>query len=102
MRQILGVFRFAVLALLGTVAQGFATNLVFNGGFESGNTGFSSDYTFWPIGYSFTHPTWGLVEDMDAGFYSVVDSANEIHGGFGGSPQAGSNFFVANGAVDTT
>ena len=102
MAQVPSALRLAVLAFLGLTLQASATNLVTNGGFESGNTGFSSDYTFWPIGYSFNHPIWGPVEDMDAGFYSVVDSANEIHGGFGGSPQAGSKFFVANGAVDTT
>ena len=82
-----------IVALLGSALGASASNLVTNGDFESGNTGFSSDYTFWPIGTS---------GDMSAGYYSVVSSANQIHSGFGGGPQAGSRFFVANGAVDTT
>ena len=82
-----------IVALLGSALGASASNLVTNGDFESGNTGFSSDYTFWPIGTS---------GSMEAGYYSVVSSANQIHTGFGGGPQAGSNFFVANGAVDTT
>jgi len=90
----------AVTRLFSTIGLGlvlsnplFATNLVTNGDFESGNTGFSTDYTFWPIG------TTGA---MDAGFYSVVSSADQIHSDFRGAPQGGSKFFVANGAVDTT
>ena len=82
-----------LLAALGLVHGAFAVNLVTNGDFESGNSGFSTDYTFWPIGTS---------GDMGAGYYSVVSSANQIHSGFGGAPEGGSQFFVANGAVDTT
>ena len=95
MTQIPGVrAKLAIFLLgLGFAVQGFASNLVTNGDFESGNSGFSTDYTFWPIGTS---------GDMDAGFYSVVSSANQIHGGFGGAPQGGSKFFVANGATDTS
>jgi hypothetical protein len=95
MTQIPGVrAKLAIFLLgLGFAVQGFASNLVTNGDFESGNSGFSTDYTFWPIGTS---------GDMDAGFYSVVSSANQIHSGFGGAPQGGSQFFVANGATDTS
>jgi hypothetical protein len=87
------LLRIFAIAFFGFALGASASNLVTNGDFESGNTGFSSDYTFWPVGTS---------GDMSAGYYSVVSSANQIHGGFGGGPQAGSNFFVANGAVDTT
>ena len=87
------MLRILTFALFGFALKASASNLVTNGDFESGNSGFSSDYTFWPIGTS---------GDMSAGYYSVVSSANQIHSGFGGGPQAGSNFFVANGAVDTT
>jgi hypothetical protein len=83
----------STLLALGLSSGAWATNLVTNGDFESGNTGFSTDYTFWPIG------TTGA---MDAGFYSVVSSADQIHSDFRGAPQGGSKFFVANGAVDTT
>ena len=99
----------AVTRLFSTIGLGlvlsnplFATNLVTNGDFESGNTGFSTDYTFFPIGHTYIDPVWGLVRDMDAGYYSVVENANQVHGGFNGGPQGGSKFFVANGAVDTT
>ena len=95
-------FILPTLLALGLSSGAWASNLVTNGDFESGNTGFSTDYTFFPIGHTYIDPVWGLVRDMDAGYYSVVENANQVHGGFNGGPQGGSKFFVANGAVDTT
>lgn len=36
------------LILLSCCSDVKATNLIFNGGFESGNTGFQTDYTYYP------------------------------------------------------
>ena len=74
-----------------------ATNLVVNGSFESGNTGFSSDYTYLPT------PSQTL---MDAGEYGVIQSLDQAHAiwaQFGSlSAQSGTNYFVANGSPDDT
>ena len=91
-----GVLGPAVLVLMGGLAAGAAsdagaTNLIVNGGFESGNTGFTTAYTL-----------WGGSGDLGAGEYSVTSNAASVHSGFSGSPQAGSEFFVANGSQDTS
>lgn len=75
----------AVVAIFWTEAR--ATNLVTNGGFESGNTGFSSDYTY-------------STDLGPEGVYSVVSDASTVHPAFTGSPYAGSKFFVGNGGPD--
>jgi hypothetical protein len=81
----------------GLAVQVFATNLVTNGDFEAGNTGFSTDYTYFDPGEKMFGGT-----NMDAGYYSVVSNANHVHAGFSGGPEAGFQFLVANGAVDTS
>jgi len=91
-----GVLGPAVLVLMGGLAAGAAsdagaTNLIVNGGFESGNTGFATAYTL-----------WGGSGDLDAGEYSVTSNAALVHNAFSGSPQAGSQFFVANGSSNTS
>jgi len=54
----------------GSILSG--VNLITNGDFEAGNTGFTSEYTIWPY-------TWG---DMSESYYSVVASPNSIHSGY--------------------
>jgi hypothetical protein len=90
-----GVLGPAVLVLMGGLAAGAAsdagaTNLIVNGGFESGNTGFTSAYAL-----------WGGSSDLGGGEYSVTSNAASVHSAFSGSPQAGTQFFVANGSQDT-
>jgi PEP-CTERM motif len=67
-----------------------ATNLVTNAGFESGVTGFSSDYTH------------QAVSNGSAGEYDVVQHAAAWNGDWVGSARTGSGMFIANGATDTT
>lgn len=89
-------FLLALLAL-GCSLEAWAVNLVTNGDFEAGNTGFSTDYTYFDPGEKMFGGT-----NMDAGYYSVVSNANHVHAGFSGGPEAGFQFLVANGAVDTS
>lgn len=71
------------------------TNFITNGSFESGNTDFSSDYT-----YKAVPP-----DDVTAeGTYSIVTNANDAHGAWlnvYAQNGAGNNFLVANGSTNT-
>lgn len=68
-------------------------NLLINPSFESGNTGFTSDYAYFAP---------GSPGNMDDGRYSVVQSLNQVHAIWAGagslSAQSGTNYLVANGA----
>ncbi len=78
---------------LAFASQASAANLVTNGDFEAGNTGFTSDYTY--------SPGSGLAE----GVYTVDQSPSSWHGSFAaiGDHTSGSgNMFIANGSHDTT
>ena len=87
MTQFSSALCLAVLAFLGLALQASATNLVTNGDFESGNTGFSSDYIF--------------SSDLGPeGRYSVVSDASDVHPSFMGLPYFGNKFFVGNGGPD--
>jgi len=75
-----------------------ATNLVVNGDFSSGNTGFTSDYA-----YNTLNPGPELVE----GAYSVVTKASDVHFAWGDyfdhtSGDSSGKYFVANASDDTT
>lgn len=86
--------RLGVLILFCGSAQ---ANLLVNPSFESGNTGFTSDYTY---------KAPSSPGNMDAGYYSVIQSLDQVHSIWAGagslSAQSGTNYFVANGATDTT
>jgi LPXTG-motif cell wall-anchored protein len=75
-----------VASVTGSTTAG---NLIINGGFESGNTGFTSDYAYNVTTYA-------------AGEYTIGSNASQAHSGFVGTAYAGSNFFIGNGAEDTT
>jgi len=77
-----------------------ATNLVTNGGFESGNTDFSTDYIYvsTPFGAGGYNAGSGLYPE---GRYSVGNSANFFHPSFTGAPNTGSNFLIVNGQTNT-
>lgn len=72
--------------------QGASANLIINGDFESGNTGFSSDYSFK------TPP------NTAGGQYFIGTNATQFNAGF--TPLTGfggsGNLFIANGAGDNT
>lgn len=65
-------FSFAAAVVLAAVlaSHAMATNLIVNGDFQSGNTGFTSDYS-----YNTLNPGPELVE----GAYSVVEKAGDVH-----------------------
>ena len=69
---------------------GFGTgqNLVVNGDFEQGNTGFTSAYTY-------TNNLYG------EGTYYVGYNAQTYHPDFQGTPYSGSNFMIVNGATSS-
>lgn len=66
--------------------------LVTNGNFELGNTGFNSSYGF----------TQGPANVLNEGFYTVIDNPNNIHTGFNACPDhttGGGQQMVLNGAT---
>ncbi len=73
------------------VASG--AELVTNGDFSAGNTGFSSTYTYWPS---------GTAGDMSEGRYYVGSNATTVHSQFTGAGRGGGNFMVVNGASSVT
>ena len=82
-----------LLLFLLVFASSASANLLVNPSFESGNTGFSSDYTYFAP---------GSPGNMDDGRYSVVQSLDQVHAIWAGagslSAQSGTNYLVANGA----
>jgi gliding motility-associated-like protein len=67
------------------------SNLVINGDFEQGNTGFTSDYTY--TTQPFVNTTTGFRSD----FYSIVSNANSINHFFYNCTNGGL-FFIADGS----
>ncbi|MFN5369971.1 MAG: gliding motility-associated C-terminal domain-containing protein [Bacteroidia bacterium] len=65
------------------------TNIIVNGGFESGNTGFLSQYTFVPNGSANN-------ELIPEGTYGIAANANTMHPQFQGTGRSG-NFMIING-----
>lgn len=67
-------------------------NLVLNGDFTQGNSGFGSDYTYYP----------GGPNNMGESLYSIVTDANSIHSAFQGTGHTGNapldSFMVVNGS----
>ncbi|MBK8699322.1 MAG: hypothetical protein IPN29_07150 [Saprospiraceae bacterium] len=75
------------------------TNLINNGDFESGNTGFTSDYTLTYPGYTCPsgNQVWGLLGCE--GTYFVGPSSSAMHTNFANcTPHGGSNMLMLNGA----
>jgi hypothetical protein len=82
----------AALAVMATPAVA-AVNIVVNGGFEDGNTGFTSNYTY-------VAPGSGPESMVPESTYSVGQNAGAYHPSW--SPVTafeGSNFFIANGST---
>ena len=90
------------IVILGTAAIGLGSlahaNLIVNPSFESGNTGFTSDYTF--LSQNTVPPS------TEEGQYKIVQNLSQAHNAwamFGSlSAQSGTNYFVANGAPNAT
>lgn len=89
------VQRLASAAALCVVACGglAQANSIINGSFESGNTGFSSDYSYLPTPSE---------TDMGPGEYGIIQSLDQAHSAWAAlgslSAQSGTNYLVANGA----
>lgn len=84
------------LALLAGVVAGAHANLIFNGDFESGDTGFYSDYTSVVPGPLALYPE---------GVYTVDGDASNSHPAFssqGDNTFGWGNFMIVNGAADTS
>jgi hypothetical protein len=79
-----------------TASIGVATELVANGTFNAGNTGFTTGYTFVADGP-------GNSELVPEGNYSVASNANNLHNNFFGAGFDGSgNFMIINGSPTIT
>jgi hypothetical protein len=94
-KQILG-FTFG-LALFGAVIMASAQNLIVNGNFENGNTGFLSNYSY-VTGY---RGCW------NEGTYSVVNDAYQVHPNWTAAydhtlGNSSGHYFVGNGSSDTS
>jgi hypothetical protein len=103
------MWKLAMLVCLGSLAASQASaNLIFNGDFEAGNTGFSSDYayiapgTLSPVGapdYSSGGSAYTL---WDEGTYSVGTDPNSLHASwasFGDHTTGTGNMMIVNGAA---
>ena len=55
-------------------------DLVVNGNFESGNTGFTSNYSYWTTNSN----TWGIIGE--AGTYTINTTSANVHNNFGTYP----------------
>jgi len=100
--------KLAMLGCLGalTVSQASA-NLVINGDFEAGNTGFTSDYTYIapgtlsPVGAP-DNPGGSAYTLWDEGTYSVGTDPNALHASwasFGDNTTGTGNMLIVNGAA---
>ena len=90
------VTAFSAQGCSATANIGVATELVTNGNFSAGNTGFVTGYTFVADGP-------GNSELVPEGTYSVASNANNLHNAFNGTGYGGSgNFMIINGSPTIT
>lgn len=78
-----------VCPIVPPIGSNCGNNIIVNGDFESGNSGFLSQYTFVANGA----PNNELIPE---GLYSVAPTANAVHPQFTGSGRSG-NFMIVNG-----
>jgi len=91
----------AVAAALCAGREAHATNLIVNGDFAAGNTGFTSEYSANTNVFNFNGP------ELAEGAYSVVTKASDVHFAWGSyfdhtSGNSSGKYFVANASSDTT
>ena len=84
------------------LAGSASANLVVNGGFESGNIGFSSAYTYVGVAIS-TSPDAGGSSLWNEGTYAVGDNPYDYHyyWGPGFGPHTGDNMMIVNGVTSS-
>ncbi len=88
---------FFIICLLFTSQNSYAANLITNGDFSSGNSSFSSEYTY----------VTGANSAFPEGTYSVVTQASDVHVNWTTafdhtSGNASGKYFVANSSNDNT
>ena len=101
------MWKLAMLVCLGSLAASQASaNLIFNGDFEAGNTGFSSDYTY--IAPGTVNPPGAPDQGQsdytlwDEGTYSVGTDPNSLHASwaiFGDHTTGIGDMMIVNGAA---
>lgn len=76
----------------------YLTNLVINGDFEAGNSGFTSQYN-----YTTTVTSYGNILGL-AGYYTITGNPGSVHAGFTNctdlTPNPGNKMMAVNGAAD--
>jgi hypothetical protein len=85
-------------AVLLCLAVKASANLIINGNFESGNTGFSSDYTYIAVPQQ-----WGPNGSWDPGTYAIDTNPNNDHGlwaSFGDHTTGHGKMMVVNGSTE--
>jgi len=88
----------AAVALLLAPAGAFAANLLTNGGFESGDTGFASDYTVVVYGSNSM-----LNADPPLPRYTIGNSATFVHSSWTNpGPSEGTNMMIVNGGQNAS
>ena len=92
-----GLFAVLLFCFFGSHQMAHAQNLILNGNFSSGNTGFSSQYSY----------VTGSGSANPEGVYSVVTKANDVHPAWGNyfdrtSGNSSGRYFVANASSDIT
>jgi len=74
-------------------AQVYGPNLVANGDFADGNTGFDTDYDY-------VDPANTGTTLQPEGLYTIAGDASDYHNNFVGTPYTGDYFMIVNGATD--
>lgn len=95
----------AIVAAACLAAEARATNLISNGNFSAGNTGFTSQYSYNTI-TNHSGP-WVFGPELVEGAYSVVTEASDVHFAWGDyfdhtSEDASGKYLVANASSDTS
>lgn len=88
MKKVL-LFTFLILTLFGSVNESNATNLISNGDFELGNTGFGSDYTF------------KTISQYPLGYYNVATNPNSMNlywSSYGDHTSGNGNMMIVDGS----
>ncbi|MFZ6648882.1 PEP-CTERM sorting domain-containing protein [Undibacterium sp. TJN25] len=88
----------SVLALAGVAAHANPINLITNGDFSAGASGFDSQYT---LGADIAHSTGANPDLWSPNFYGVGTNPNNFHPSWSSFTGDG-NMLIANGGADTT
>jgi len=85
----------AVSLIAAGLASFASANLVVNGDFEAGNTGFTSSYTYVSPGYNVLYPEGTYTVDTNAA------NNHNLFASFGDHTSGQGNYMIVNGSVNT-